>query len=217
MSRSVVQLAVCKGDRMLPVHFGTGIILCYVPSPSCIAILTTVTCAENREKGEEDDEEKKKDDYKTFVKFGDFEEKRAFVFLKDSILTVLVAPMPGGYEKNIIPLDGESFYETNINKSEPVWVVGCFSKALEKVIPPGYVRIIGLNVASTGETARLNFALTFEEMKNELACLLDGKDDKKPMSSLVGMLRVKLLGFLDRLKPVKKKTDGASSSSATAN
>ena len=109
-------------------------------SPSCIAILTTVTCAENREKGEEDDEEKKKDDYKTFVKFGDFEEKRAFVFLKDSILTVLVAPMPGGYEKNIIPLDDESFYETNINKSEPVWVVGCFSKALEKVIPPGYVR-----------------------------------------------------------------------------
>jgi len=239
---------------MLPVHFGTGIILCYVPSPSCIAILTTVTCAENREKGEEDDEEKKKDDYKTFVKFGDFEEKRAFVFLKDSILTVLVAPMPGGYEKNIIPLDDESFYETNINKSEPVWVVGCFSKALEKVIPPGYVstcdvekvvrdelvqtfthscpigdgligapvinrfgRIIGLNVASMGETARLNFALTFEEMKNELACLLDGKDDKKPMSSLVGMLRVKLLGFLDRLKPVKKKTDGASSSSATAN
>jgi len=82
MSRFVIQLAVCKGDRMLPVHFGTGIILCYVPSPSCIAILTTVTCAENREKGEEDDEEKKKDDYKTFVKFGDFEEKKGICFPK---------------------------------------------------------------------------------------------------------------------------------------
>lgn len=60
-------------------------------------------------------------------------------------------------------------------------------------------RIIGLNVASMGETARLNFALTFEEMKNELACLLDGKDDKVIYLYIVILVHVNLSVCSDNL------------------
>ncbi|CAL5088182.1 unnamed protein product [Urochloa decumbens] len=254
ISRSVVQVSVFKG--MVPVHLGTGIILC--AGPNCIAILTTVTCAEvekdDDEKRKDDDNEKKRDGYRVFVKFGDLKAKQALVFLSDKILSVLVLPLLDEDMEKILVLDNESFYETDICKSEPVWVVGCFSKALEQVMPAGYVsisddentvkgefvstfahscpigdgligapiinrfgKIIGLNVTPTAQSSKLNHALKFKSLRDELASLLDEEDYKKPMSSLVSMLRKQLIDFRCRMKSAKKKTDGASSSSATAN